>query len=136
MGWGLVIRDHQGSLKLASHGSIDGIQNPELAEAVAVRQALATAGDKGFTDIVLASDCLPLIQKIQTAGMDRSGVGTVVGDIKRFATMFSLCSFKHVNRLCNGDAHILARCFEPSLCKLFVYVIPEMIRAELYNDVI
>jgi hypothetical protein len=104
MGWDFVIRDHQGSLKLASHGSIDGIQNPELAEAVAVRQALSTAGDKGFTDNVLASDCLPL--KIQTAGMERSGVGTVVGDIKRFATMFSRCSFKHVNRLCNGATYI------------------------------
>jgi hypothetical protein len=123
MGWGFVIRDHQSSLKLAGHGSLNGIQNPELAEAVAVRRALASAGDMGFT---LASDCLPLIQKIQTAGMDRSGVGTVVGDIKRFATMFSLCSFKH----------ILARCFDPSLCKLFVDVIPEMIRSKLCNDVI
>jgi hypothetical protein len=109
MVWGFVIRDHQGSLKLACHGSLHGIQNPELAEAVAVRQALASAGDKGFT---LASDCLPLIQKIQTAGRDNSDVGTVVGDIRRFATMFSLCSFKHVNRLCNSVAHILARCFE------------------------
>jgi hypothetical protein len=85
------------------------IQSPEMAEAVAVRQALTVAMDKEFTSIVLASDYLSLVQKIQANGVD-----TVVGNVKRLAGGFSSCSFKHVNRLCNGATHILARSFEPS----------------------
>jgi hypothetical protein len=58
----------------------------------------------------------------------------VVGDIKRLAVGFPSCSFKHVNRLCNSATHNLACSFEPSLCKLFVDVIPVCIRAGLCND--
>jgi hypothetical protein len=60
----------------------------------------------------------------------------MVGDIKRLAAGFSSCSFKHVNRVCNGAAHNLARSLKPSLCKLFVRVIPVCMRDELYNDII
>jgi hypothetical protein len=107
-------------MKLMGHDSIDGIQSPELAEAMAVRQALAIARYKDFMSIVLASDRLSLTQKIQATGTDRSSVGTVVGDIKRLAAEFPPYFFKHVNRLCNSAAaHNLARSFELSLCKLF-----------------
>jgi hypothetical protein len=48
-------------MKLAGHGNTDGTQSPELAEFMAVRQALTIARYKDFTSIVLASDCLSLI---------------------------------------------------------------------------
>jgi hypothetical protein len=84
-----------------------------------------------FKSIVFA--CLSLIQKIQASGMNRSGVGTVVGNIKRLSAVFSSWSFKHVSRLCNGIAHSFSSFFKPSLCKLLVAVIAECTGAELYN---
>jgi hypothetical protein len=98
MGWGAVVRDHTGSILLACNEGVDGITAPELAEAIAVRQALSITRDKGFQKIILMSDCLSLIQRILSPGMDRLVVGTVVGDIKSLATEFSTVSFKHIGR--------------------------------------
>jgi hypothetical protein len=96
MGWGAVVRDHTSSILLACNEGVDGITAPE--EAIAVRQALLITRDKGFQKIILMSDCLSLIQRILSPGMDRLVVGTVVGDIKSLATEFSTVSFKHIGR--------------------------------------
>jgi hypothetical protein len=37
MAWGAIVRNHLGDMKLACQESIDEIQSPELAEAMAVR---------------------------------------------------------------------------------------------------
>jgi hypothetical protein len=98
-----------------------------MVEALAVRQALAVTRDKDFKSIILASDCIYQIQKIQARGIDRSSVGTMVGDIKRLSIVFSSRSCKHVRHLCNGAVHNLARSFELSFCELFIDEILECI---------
>jgi hypothetical protein len=65
MGWGAVIRDNNGVLKLSVAEGIDGITSPELAEAMAIRGALSTAFNNGFKDIILASDCLSSASTLQ-----------------------------------------------------------------------
>jgi hypothetical protein len=47
-GWGAVIRDHHGAVRLASHGSMQGGASLEAAEAFAVHQALEIAREGGF----------------------------------------------------------------------------------------
>jgi hypothetical protein len=42
-GWGAVICDHHGAVRLAGHGSMQGGARPEAAEAFSVRQALEIA---------------------------------------------------------------------------------------------
>jgi hypothetical protein len=96
IGVGVVVRDHMGSLKLACSEGLAGCVYPELAEALAVRRALTLTKDHGFRSIILASDCLSLIQKISSSVRDRTLVGSLVGDIQRLASEFSVCSFKHV----------------------------------------
>jgi hypothetical protein len=131
IGWA----DHSGALKLACSEGVDGLVAPELAEALAVRRALALTREKGFRNIILESDCLSLIQKITASEKDRSPVGSVVGDIRSLASEFAICSFKHVGRKLNVAAHTLARCSEPSTCNLSFDVIPDCIREVLCNDV-
>jgi ribonuclease HI len=135
MGWGAVVRDHSGLLKLACSEGIPGIVSPEIAEATAIRRALVVAKDHGFRNIVLVSDCLSMIQRIGSQEKDRSEVGAVVSDIKKLATEFLSCSFKHYGRLLNIPAHTLARSSELNFCKFYVDVIPDSIREELCNDV-
>ncbi|XP_051212022.1 uncharacterized protein [Lolium perenne] len=131
-GWGAVIRDHHGAVKLAGHGSVQGGASPEAAEAFAVRQALEIARERGFEKIILASDCQALILKIQATKLD----GSMVGDIKWLASGFLSCSFMYVSRLCNVAAHKLARSKEPSVCKLYLDEIPDFVRDELVSDVL
>jgi hypothetical protein len=101
MGWGAVVRDHHGTLKLTATEGIDGISTPEMAEALAIRGALSTVLSNRFKDIVLASDCLSMIQRIQSPLFDRSEVGVLVSDIKLLAAKFNTCSFKHYGRKIN-----------------------------------
>jgi ribonuclease HI len=135
MGWGAVIRDHAGTLKLACKEGIDCITSPEVAEATAIRRALVVTRNHSFNNIILVSDCLSMIQRICSPVRDRSEVGSVVSDIKKLASEFLACSFKHYGHHLNVAAHVLARSSEPNLCNIFIDVIPDSIRDVLCNDV-
>ncbi|KAK1618555.1 hypothetical protein QYE76_024072 [Lolium multiflorum] len=79
-GFGVVIRDHQGNVRAANHGGINCDLNPEVAEALALRQALTVAKFAGFQNVVVASDCLSLINKVKAVQLDRSPTGEAVVD--------------------------------------------------------
>jgi ribonuclease HI len=85
---GVVIRDHTGRCLAACNEKLENVTAPELAEALACRRALNFARDEGFSKVALVSDCLSLIQRIQSNEWDRSGVGVVVAYIKNLATSF------------------------------------------------
>jgi hypothetical protein len=91
-----------------------------VAEAIAIRSALTFALNNGFMDIILASDCLSMIQRICSPVLDPSSVGALVTDIKTLAIGFHKCSFKHYGRKINVAAHILAHSFENSVCNFFL----------------
>jgi hypothetical protein len=55
------------------------------------------------------SDCLSLVQRINLSSQDRSLVRVVVKDIKEITSPISLVTFRHISRLCNNSAHLLAR---------------------------
>jgi ribonuclease HI len=109
MGVGVVIRDHNGKFLAACSQVLHEVTSPELAEALAVRRAVTLAGEEGLDRIILMSDCLTVIQRINSSGRDRSLVGVVVEDIKTLATSLSSVTFHHISRLCNNSAHLLAR---------------------------
>jgi ribonuclease HI len=134
MGWGAVFRDHEGSFLLAASEGLSGSPCPEMAEALAVRGALQVAAEKGFQYILLATDCLSMVQRILSPGRDRSAVGIVVEDIKILASRFISCTVKHYGRKLNVAAHKLARSCEHLVFHEF-YVIPECIREVLCIDV-
>jgi hypothetical protein len=106
-----------------------------MAEAIAIRRALVPAREYGFSQVILASDCLSMIQRLISEVRDRSSVGSVVSDIKQLATEFSSVSFKHYGRKQNVPAHVLARRREQDSCNISFSVAPECIRQELCNDV-
>ncbi|KAE8780507.1 non-ltr retroelement reverse transcriptase [Hordeum vulgare] len=98
MGMGFVARNHLGECLLAGNEQLQGFSEPELAEALAIRRALEVCRSEGCTSILLASDCLTMVNKIKSKAQDRSTVGTVVSDIKSLASWFTHCSFLHVRR--------------------------------------
>jgi hypothetical protein len=89
----------------------------------------------GFNRIILASDCLSMIKKINSSSKDRSSIGSVVGDIRRLASGFSSCVFMHVRRKLNGAAHLLTRRSECDICNISFDVVPDYILGVLCNDV-
>ncbi|EEE66057.1 hypothetical protein OsJ_22054 [Oryza sativa Japonica Group] len=133
-GLGFLFRDHSGLCLFAANERHSGCIQPEMAEALAIRCALRTAMEEGHQKIVLASDCLAIIQKIQSGARDRSMVGALVSDINFLAAGFLDCSFIHVNRVTNAAAHLLAQCSEQTVCNTYRSVIPETLREVLLSD--
>ena len=135
MGWGAVLRDHQGAFILSCSEGLMEFPDPEVAKGLAIRQASTTLRDHGFQKVLIASDCLTMVQRITSSAQDRSPVASVVKDIKVLTGGFNSCSFKHVSRSFNIIAHRLARSSVVSVCNISIGVIPGIIQAELCTDI-
>jgi len=84
--------------------------NPELAEAIAFRRAINFALQLPYNQVMVATDCLSLVHKLQSKTTDRSYTEIIIQDIKEAARSSSIVfSFIHVSRWCNEVAHVLAR---------------------------
>ena len=121
MGVGVVVHDHTGCF-LAACGESHEVVTPEIAEALTVRRALSFAQEEGWPKIIMASDCLSVIQRIRSGGIDRSLCGPVIEDIKLLSMSFTSCVFCHVNRVLNVAAHLLARGCESVVSSVWRYV--------------
>jgi hypothetical protein len=110
---GALIRDHRGSCLAACSEYLAEVTRLELAEALALHRAIHFAKDEGFDRVVMASNCLSVIQCV-TSVTDRSILRTVTEDIKLLAPLFSSYVFQHVFRGANVPAHSLARLCEDS----------------------
>jgi hypothetical protein len=136
MAMGAVIRDHDGRCLAAANAPLHGFSAPEMAEALALHHAVMITCNKGYDKAIFASDCLSLIQRLNSLAPDRSPVGSVVQDIKVLVAGFSSVTFKHVKRSLNEAAHILARsCDLATLCFISDFA-PDSIRETLCIDVI
>jgi ribonuclease HI len=78
MGVGVIIRDHIGNFMAACSQVLNEVTSPEIAEAQAIRCAVSRARDEGLNKIILVSDYLSVIQRINCKMKDRSLVGVVV----------------------------------------------------------
>ena len=94
------------------------------------------ARDEGHGKVIFSSDCLSLIQRINSSTVDRSSVGLLVAGIKLLVRGFTSVSFCHVKRGLNEAAHILAKsCVSANSSCVFNYV-PDCIRGTLCIDII
>jgi ribonuclease HI len=135
MGMGAIIRDHNGSCLVACTEQTDEILVPEMAEALAMRRAVILAKDEGYANIIVASDCLSVVNRVTSGLEDRSSCGTVIHDIRRMADSFSSCSFRHVYRGLNAAAHSLAKFSKFSLNSVWRGCAADCIREIICKDI-
>jgi ribonuclease HI len=109
MAMGAFFREHDGSCLLAASEPLQGFSSPEVAEALALRQAASIAREKDVQRVIFASDCMSLILRLNSSAQDRSQVGSVVTDILKVASGFTSLVFQHVGHSINEAAHTLAR---------------------------
>jgi hypothetical protein len=135
LGLGLVIRNHKGDFIVAIRQGIEKITNSELAEMLAFRRAVHFATQLSYNQVIVVSDCLSLINKLNAPSRDRSHTGIIIEDIKCMSCTFSITFlFKHVSGKCNHVAHVLAKsvgCLDESV---WFNVPLNFILTELCND--
>jgi hypothetical protein len=66
------------------------IQLPEFAEAGALGRVVSIAQGEGLDKAIFATDCLSLMQRLNSPTMDRSPVGVGAEEIKTLVMFFFL----------------------------------------------
>jgi hypothetical protein len=100
-----------------------------------LRRVVAFACDEGYSRVIFASDCQSVINRVNAEMMDRSSYGPVIEDVKRLARSLVSCSFKHVYRVVNVVAHVLARRCEFSVDAVWRGSSLECIHEDICNDI-
>ncbi|XP_031095097.1 uncharacterized protein LOC115999383 [Ipomoea triloba] len=109
-GFVAVVAHEGGSRSVAAmNGSVRCLQNPILAEALAIKEALSWAKNNGWERLVLYSDCQLVCQMLEGSSMIYSYVGCVLRDCLALKRLFVEISFHFVSRSANTLAHALAR---------------------------
>ncbi|XP_073126761.1 uncharacterized protein [Henckelia pumila] len=109
MGFGCIIRDSMGEAIAAVHGCFPGVFDPRTAEALSIREALSWLKDLSYSDIMVESDALTLIEALKKRSPDDSYVGLIIEDCRFLALELNSCSFVFVRRSANQAAHTLAK---------------------------
>jgi hypothetical protein len=134
MGISVVIRDHMGQCLTTCSERLEGIRAPEIAEAIALRRAITLAMDEGVNKVVFQSDCLSVVQRVNSMDDDRFLCGPIMKDTMRMMTSFPSCSVVHVLRSLNVAAHSIAKHSDSLGCRVWRSVTLDYIREIICND--
>ncbi|XP_073153865.1 uncharacterized protein [Henckelia pumila] len=109
MCYGCIIRDHRGIVVGAIHGCIPGIQNPAIAEALGIREALNWLKELDYHHFQIESDAKIVIDALNSSVSDQSSLGLLIEYCKLLIEDFQSCLFYFNRRSANQVAHALAR---------------------------
>lgn len=76
---------------------------------LAILRGLKLSVHLGIHHLIVGSDSLILVQKLQKSAPSISMVGNVIQDRKQLMNCFQSCDVQHVGRICNEAVHGLAR---------------------------
>jgi hypothetical protein len=102
-----IFRNEDGQFMGASALVMEGILDPACAEAIACREALCLAQDQGVSSVLIASDCLGVIQSILEGSLGENAM--IIKEIADIRRSIPGAAFKHELRESNVDAHNLAK---------------------------
>jgi ribonuclease HI len=107
-GWGFIIRYHYGNVAAAGVGSANFLLSAQHAETIAFMKGIEHA-ELGMSRVILEIDAISIAKALSEPGIDRSGIGPVLCDIKTVMyNEFAECIISHVSRECNVIADTLA----------------------------
>ncbi|XP_058216648.1 uncharacterized protein LOC131327503 [Rhododendron vialii] len=98
VGVGIVARDHWGQIVGMMAIPFIGLFSPRAVEAMAFREALVFAANRGLSKIVLEGDSLQVVQALTQAGKSFADCSSILLDCLVLLSLFSSCTFVHVNR--------------------------------------
>jgi ribonuclease HI len=102
-----VARSAAGQYLGSSAVLITGISDPEVLEAIAVREGQNLALDIAAQKIKVASDCLSVVKAWREKNLGR--YSHILHEISSSSVAFSEFSLVHESRVSNNEPHVLAR---------------------------
>ncbi|KAF5451602.1 hypothetical protein F2P56_026695 [Juglans regia] len=108
-GIGIILRDEKGDV-IAACSKLEGdVASPEFIEATTLLRGLQFCAQWGVPKLVLETDCLILVNALQSQTTFLTDFAFLLNDISRMMRGFQEVQILHVNRLGNIAAHQLAR---------------------------
>lgn len=102
-GVGMVARNHSGELVSARSICFNSATSPEMAEAVAMKEALSWIKKEKWTTVTIESDCLVVVQAVRSQAPMISPFGIIIEDcreaIRELNTIQVLFIKRSANRL-------------------------------------
>ena len=83
-----------------------GVTDPLIAEAMAVRDGVIFAKLRGFTSVVLETDCLEVVNLCTNRHDSRAVVAPILVEIGELASTLISFVIEHVFKSANGPAHL------------------------------
>lgn len=107
----ILARDHEGSMLEAKACCKQGSVSPEFAKAIGVREALSWIKSKNWSQVIVETDCLVVVQAIRSSYASLSYFGRVIDECKQHLIDLRgrhvILNF--IKRSANTVAHFLAR---------------------------
>nr|POF07483.1 hypothetical protein CFP56_20174 [Quercus suber] len=108
-GIGVVVCDSQGWVLAALSEKVEGVQEAEVIETLAIQWAIRFAIETSFNCVIIESDSLGVVKAIQDSADSTCHVGHIIEDVKQLAKALKSCDFQHTKREANQIAHTLVR---------------------------
>ena len=108
-GIGMVARDDKGELLLARTVYFGDVYSAEMAEGLAIKEALSWIKSQAWQEVVIESDCLAAVQAVRSKVRMRSPYGRIIEDCRRLLENQNTVSLLFIKRSANMAAHELAR---------------------------
>nr|XP_023874167.1 uncharacterized protein LOC111986717 [Quercus suber] len=98
---GVVVRDSQGWVLAALSEKVEGVQEAEVIETLAIRHAIRFAIETSFNCVIIESDSLEVVKTIQDTADSTCHIGHIIEDVKQLAKAMKSCDFHHTKREAN-----------------------------------
>lgn len=108
-GMGMVARNSKGELIQAVSKFTREVVSPELAEAMAIKEAFSWIKSNLWQEVIMESDCMVPVQAIRSNMQMRSPFGLVVEDCRNTLLLLNKVSLFFVRRSANMAAHFIVR---------------------------
>ena len=86
-----------------------GVSDPFIPETLVLRDGVIFANLRGFSHVIMETDCLEIVNLWKTRHYSLSVVAPVLGEIRELALVFSSFDIQHVNPAANVPAHLCAK---------------------------
>ncbi|XP_019163064.1 PREDICTED: uncharacterized protein LOC109159406 [Ipomoea nil] len=107
--YGVVITQANGNFVAAKNGQVQCMDDVHLAEAIAIKEALSWAKERGILKARVHSDCQMICKLLNGSLPDYTYAGCILSECRDLQRHFDIVSIQYVSRSVNMAAHALAR---------------------------
>ncbi|KAF5449938.1 hypothetical protein F2P56_030334 [Juglans regia] len=135
MGIEVIIRDEKGEVIAAYCGARGNVDQPVIAEGLALIKAMELCNDLGLNKVTFEGDSHNIVKHVYNLDEDLSCYGNIIEDSKSIFFTWSNWTIQYTHRNANTVAHNLAKAaIQSNVEKVWIEEAPTFISSYLQKD--